>query len=213
MVIVAAAVVQLVELGTKVTQRLADYSAAAFDGDPPRAFKQIATVLPVIISGLQRMQADASANHLSVQTADALDAVVESCLLETQELDRILRKALPSADASKWERRGKAVLSLKYDSKIDKIAKTMDGYINTLVFHQVISQNIQVEEPPPYRQAPFWLVPHGRNALFVGRDAIFQRIDEELTVMEGVQPKAALCGLGGIGYVDLFVSGHRSNKL
>lgn len=70
-----------------------------------------------------------------------------------------------------------------------------------------------VEEPPPYRQAIFWLVPHGRNASFVGRDAVFQRIDEELTVKEGVQPKAALCGLGGIGYVDLSVYGHRPNKL
>ncbi|KPM40141.1 hypothetical protein AK830_g6443 [Neonectria ditissima] len=192
-----AAIAQLIEIGNKVTERLIDFT---LEGDPPRAFKQIKTVLPLIVDGLQRMQGPISAGHIAAQTQTALHTVVQSCLSETQELTIILDKALPSHEASSWERRKKAIASLKYDKKIEKIADAINGYINILTFYRVvdISQNLNVENPPAYQKA-FWLVPFDRNVSFVGRDAIFDEIERELRVEEGVQPKAALCGLGGIG--------------
>ncbi|KAH7318086.1 P-loop containing nucleoside triphosphate hydrolase protein [Stachybotrys elegans] len=70
------------------------------------------------------------------------------------------------------------------------------------MFHQVIDNfqnNFKVDfDPPPYSQARF-LVPFDRNPSFVGRKVIFDAIERELDVPEGTQPKAALCGLGGIG--------------
>ncbi|KAK7418269.1 hypothetical protein QQX98_004054 [Neonectria punicea] len=196
----AAAIIQLVEISNTITKRLIDFDSIGPDGDPPQAFKQIRTTLPLIVDGLQRMQSQIAAGHIVAQTQAALHSVVQSCLSETQELNRILDKALPSDEASSWERRKKALASLKYDKKIEKIAGAMNGYINTLIFYQVvdISHNLKVEQPPPY-QKPFWLVPFDRNVSFVGRDAIFDRMERELSVEEGGQPKAALCGLGGIG--------------
>jgi hypothetical protein len=47
----------------------------------------------------------------------------------------------------------------------------------------------------------FTLIPFDRNPHFVDREDIFKQIDESFKVKEGSQPKAALFGLGGIGFV------------
>ncbi|RTE85083.1 hypothetical protein BHE90_000330 [Fusarium euwallaceae] len=193
-----AGIIQLVELSTKVTKRLVDFSSAALQDDMPQAFKQIKTALPLIVADLQRIQADGS--YAATQDQAALHSVVQGCLSETQELDMILEKALPSAEDSSWERRKKALISLKYDKKIDKIAAAMNSYIGILTLHQVVdlSHNFKLENVPSYQES-YWLVPYDKNPSFVGRDHIFKEIESALTVEEGVQPKTALYGLGGIG--------------
>ncbi|KAJ4329356.1 hypothetical protein N0V84_000251 [Fusarium piperis] len=193
-----AAIVQLVELGAKITKRLVDFSSAALQDDAPQAFKQIKTALPLIVADLQHIQANSS--HAAPRDQAALDSVVQGCLSETQELDVILEKALPSTEDSSWERRKKALGSLKYDKKIDKIAAVLNNYVGILTLHQVvdISQSSKSERPPSYQQV-YWLVPYDKNPSFVGRDAVFKEIENSLTAEEGVQPKTALYGLGGIG--------------
>ncbi|RMJ17758.1 hypothetical protein CDV36_002616 [Fusarium kuroshium] len=193
-----AGIIQLVELSTKVTKRLVDFSSAALQDDMPQAFKQIKTALPLIVADLQRIQADGS--YAATQDQAALHSVVQGCLSETQELDMILEKALPSAEDSSWERLKKALISLKYDKKIDKIAAAMNSYIGILTLHQVVdlSHNFKLENLPSYQES-YWLVPYDKNPSFVGRDHIFKEIESALTVEEGVQPKTALYGLGGIG--------------
>lgn len=195
---VVAGIVQLVELSAKVTKRLVDFSSAALQDDIPQAFKQIKTALPLVVADLQRIQADNG--YAAIRDQAALHGVVQGCLSEAQELDMILEKALPSAGDSSWERRRKALSSLKYDKKIDKIAAVMNNYVGILTLHQVVdlSRNSKFEKPPSYQQV-YWLVPYDKNPSFVGRDAIFEEMESALTVEEGVQPKTALYGLGGIG--------------
>ncbi|KAH6609152.1 short-chain dehydrogenase [Trichoderma cornu-damae] len=196
----AGAILQFVELGAKVAKRVADFSSA-IDGIP-RAFKQIRTELPSILDGLKRIQRNIDAGLIDKEAQEALVPVVTGCLAEAEQLDRLLEKALPIAGDSSWERKLKAFKSLAYDKKIEEIAESLDGYTKTLVFHQVIdgfgSVRAEPHQPPPYSD-PFWLVPFDRNPSFVGRDEIFADIDQAFTVGEGSQPKAALCGLGGIG--------------
>jgi hypothetical protein len=81
-----------------------------------------------------------------------------------------------------------------------RIAAAMNSYVGILTLHQVVdlSHSSKFEQPPSYQQA-YWLVPYDKNPSFVGRDAIFEEIESALTVEEGVQPKTALYGLGGIG--------------
>ncbi|KAH8126039.1 P-loop containing nucleoside triphosphate hydrolase protein [Trichoderma asperelloides] len=95
----------------------------------------------------------------------------------------------------------KAIKSLTYDKKIEEIAESLESYTKTLIFHQVIDNfnNLKVEQQPPPYPDPLWLVPFDRNPSFVGRDGIFEEIDQAFAVQGGSQPKAALCGLGGIG--------------
>jgi hypothetical protein len=43
------------------------------------------------------------------------------------------------------------------------------------------------------------MIPYKRNPHFVGRKEIFDELDEIFTSAQDSQPKAALCGLGGVG--------------
>ncbi|KAL7904569.1 P-loop containing nucleoside triphosphate hydrolase protein [Trichoderma velutinum] len=57
----------------------------------------------------------------------------------------------------------------------------------------------QRQQQQPSSSDPFWLVPFDRNTSFVGRNETFTEINRAFEVKDGSQPRAALCGLGGIG--------------
>ena len=202
----AAAIAQLVDLGLRVVKRTADFDKYRL----PKAFKQITTELPLVIDGLRRIQREIEAGRVDGPTKEALEPVVRSCLAKTKEVDRILQAALPVEGASSWGRRRKAIASLAYDKKLQQAAGSLSGYVKILTFHLVTDSfaSFKIEEKQqellPAYPKPFWLVPFSRNANFVGRSHFFERIDSIFSRgskprAEGSQPKAALCGLGGIG--------------
>ncbi|KAF9774197.1 hypothetical protein IL306_007837, partial [Fusarium sp. DS 682] len=199
----AAAVIQLIEVSAKITERLAEFSSANLENGPPKSFGQIMTTLPLITEGLQNLHGNL--NQVSTQTQDSLRPVVEKCLSDVQELNRILDKALPSAGASRWERKRKALASFRHDKKVDEISRAIDKYLDALNFHKLsgISQNhpAQISAAGGFlaEGRVHWLVPFDRNPSFVDREGIFEQIEDAFSVQEGVQPKAALHGLGGIG--------------
>ena len=129
--------------------------------------------------------------------------MIEECQGVVKQLDELLDKILPPPGVSSWERRWKAVTSLTSDAKVDELARSLTKYIQALTFHQVVASTTvpRGNDTAAGTQKPgiWWLVPFDRNASFVGRGATFSAIDATLAVREGVQPKAALWGLGGIG--------------
>ena len=189
-----AAIVQFVEFGTKIVKRLSDFSNSL--DQIPEAFRQVVTILPLIINGARRIQDQAKSNDISPSTQEALLPVLLECRGAAQRLEELLERLLPSTTASSWERKRKALVSLAHDSEVQDIAKALDKYVLVLIFHQVIDGSAR--DLPKSVEAS-WLVPFDRNPAFVGRDEIFGAIDDAFNVREGTQPKAALCGLGGIG--------------
>lgn len=187
----AAAILQFVEAGSKIVKRLSEFSPAL--DDIPRSFRQVRTELPLIIDGLRRVNEQAKAGLVEPSTEAALLPVVRECLQSTVELNDLLDRIIPSATASTWERRKKAIASLTKDKKVKELAEALEKYVRVLTFHQVTSA------PAKKPRACFWFVPFDRNPAFVGRDAVFQAIDRAFNVKTGSQPKASLCGLGGIG--------------
>ncbi|KAF4456185.1 short-chain dehydrogenase, partial [Fusarium austroafricanum] len=199
----AAAVIQLIEVSAKITKRLAEFSSANLENGPPKSFRNIMTTLPLITDGLQNLHNNF--NRVPSQTQDSLRPVVTKCLSDVEELNRILDKALPSPDASRWERKRKALASFRYDKKVDEISRAINKYLDALNFYQLsgisqnnTSQNLDIESLS-LEEKTYWLVPFDRNASFVGREGIFEEIHKAFNVDQGVQPKAALHGLGGIG--------------
>ncbi|KAH6854701.1 hypothetical protein B0I37DRAFT_302065 [Chaetomium sp. MPI-CAGE-AT-0009] len=198
----AAAAAQFIDLAVKVVNRLVDFGANV--DQAPKAFRQIRTELPLIIDGLRRIddRGREGSQGDSVSRA-AVYRVIEECQEVVKQLDELLDKILPSPDASSWERRRKAIASLTSDAKVEELAKSLNKYIQALTFHQVVASTAIQASTASGTQAEklgiWWLVPFDRNSSFVGRDEIFRTIDATLTVKEGVQPKAALWGLGGIG--------------
>ncbi|KAM0547271.1 hypothetical protein ACHAPJ_010405 [Fusarium lateritium] len=177
----AAAVIQLIEVSTKITKRLIEFSSADLENGPPKSFENIMTVLPLITEGLRNVETNL--HQLPEQTQRSLNNVVQRCLKDIQDLNAILDKALPSSNASSWEKTKKALASLRYDSKVEEISQAIDRCMKALTFYQLseISQNIRAEQTSPQEKV-YWLVPFDRNASFVERSAIFKEIENSFKI-------------------------------
>ncbi|KAM0321624.1 hypothetical protein ACHAPQ_009339 [Fusarium lateritium] len=192
-----AAIVQLIDVSAKITKRLIEFSSTDVDNKTPQPFWKIITVLPLIAECLKNVQHDL--DQVSLQARDSLGAVVQDCLNDIQHLNRIVDKVSPSTNTSRWEKAKKVFASVRYDKEVEQISQSIDRHIEALSFYQVteISQERKGGPPPP--QKTYWVVPFDRNPSFVDRSAIFDNIENAFNVEDGVQPKAALYGLGGIG--------------
>lgn len=195
----AATAAQFIELAAKVIGRLSDFSANL--DQAPKAFRQIKTELPLIVDGLRSIDERDREGRLDPQSRVVLYSVVEECQELVAELNTLLDKILPPPGASSWERRWKAVASLSSDTKVEELAKSLGKYIQVLTFHQVVASTRAIDGAAAEEtKAEFrWLVPYDRNSSFVGRDGVFKAIEAAFSVPEGVQPRVALWGLGGIG--------------
>ncbi|KAG9229203.1 hypothetical protein BJ875DRAFT_547149 [Amylocarpus encephaloides] len=201
---IVSSIIQLVDFSSKVVKRLDDLAASV--GEVPRAFRHIKTELPLITESLRRIKNQARTGGLDKKTIDAVDLVIKDCQGEIMRLESILDRMVPSAEASKWERRRKALLSLTEDKHVEEIAKSLGRYVQVLTLHLVARPpDVDLQPPPTYgasdptRNTSFTLIPFDRNAKFVEREYIFKQIDKSFETKEGSQPKAALFGLGGIG--------------
>ena len=198
---IVSSIVQIVEFSAKVAKRLDDFASAV--EAIPKAFRHIKTELPLITDSLRRIQDQDTAGNLDKATEEALQPVIKDCLREIKRLEKILDKTVPSAGASSWERRKKALQSLGKDKDVAEIAESLSRYVRVLTLHQAIEgSKPETQIPPPYEpEKPkcFSLIPFDRNSHFVDRDDVFRQIDASFKVKEGSQSKAALFGLGGIG--------------
>lgn len=63
------------------------------------------------------------------------------------------------------------------------------------------SATMKVDSSPvaDYTQKTLWLVPIGRNAAFVGRYAVMDKLESQLLPTPDSVNTAVLCGLGGVG--------------
>lgn len=189
----ASSIVAFVDFAQKVVSRLNEFSNDFKDGT--NALIQIQTQLPVIIDGLRRIKDRVDTGMLDDQAKAALQPIVVACHRQTELLSDTLNSALPAADASKWERRKKAIQSLTTDGKVKKASEILGQHLQTLTFYHSIGD----PRPQSIAKKTYWLVPFDRNPNFTGRESLFDEIDQAFKVSEGTQPKVALYGLGGIG--------------
>ncbi len=65
--------------------------------------------------------------------------------------------------------------------------------------HHTATLKGQVSEEAEYLSKLLWMVPIGRNATFVGRNAMMSALESKLLPMPDTASTAVLCGLGGVG--------------
>jgi hypothetical protein len=199
---IVSSIIQVVEFSTKVAERLNDFASTV--GEVPRAFRHIQTELPLIIDSLRRIKNQAESGSVESTTTTAVWPVLKDCQREITRLQNILDKTVPSVGDSSWERRKKAFLSLGKDKEVEEIADSLSRYVRVLTLHQTLEgSKPDLQVPPkcePARPRYFTLVPFDRNAHFVNREDVFKQIEDSFKVRKGSQPKAALFGLGGIGW-------------
>ena len=196
---VATAVIAFVDLGTKVTKRLAELSKA---GDIPEAFRSIETRLPFIISLIDRTQH--GADHLSPEAEEAFKKVIRQCFDQVNQLGEILQKVRISKSDSRLRRLVRASVSVVEEGRVRSIAAALRDNIQLLTFFNITpaekerpqAKRTPSEPLPSYASATgVFLVPFSRDEQFIGRDSNLSSIASAF----GKHKRVAISGIGGVG--------------
>jgi hypothetical protein len=138
---IVANIIQLVDFGSRVLKRLKEYQSKL--GDVPEAFRHINAELPVLLDALRQTKAAIDAGSMQDESKKALLPAVKGCGVQIKLLDDVIMKALPVSGDS-WARRGrKALGSLRYDAKVEKITVVVRGYIQTLTYHHAAASTLR----------------------------------------------------------------------
>ncbi|KAI9854168.1 MAG: hypothetical protein M1813_001338, partial [Trichoglossum hirsutum] len=197
---IVANIIQLVDFGSRVLKRLEEYQSKL--GEIPEVFRHIKAELPVLLDALRQTKAAIDAGCMQDETKKALLPAVEGCGVQIKSLDDMIVKALPVSGDS-WARRSrKALGSLRYDAKVEKITAVVRGYILTLTYHAAASSTLRpLAGRTLPRPAPSSTVPFRRDPHFVDRE-ILAEIDCK---SQQSASRVALVGLGGVGKSQLAV--------
>ena len=200
-----SAIVQFVDFGGKIVERLDEFSSNVHE--VPKTFEAIKVQLPLLIDTLYRTQQQASDGHVSVRTATALKPLIDSCCTEIKALQLMLDKNLPPKGSSGWQRRLLALKSIAHDRDVERIIAKLEGHIRLLTFYQSTSNSDSSNKLLTLRQThdtashqprkSIFMVPFDRDETFVGRKDIRDRIGQKLNAS---RRRAVLTGIGGVGY-------------
>ena len=149
---VAAAIVQFVNLGVKVTKKLSEYVNAS-PGDMPKSLRSINIQLPLLLNALSRIQDESQIKKYDTELQYILNGVAIGCLKLARELDDISNRLKPKAGENLAAKVKKAFSSLKVDQRILDIDRGLQGYIQVLVLHQVIDHTesgVALPDEPEY---------------------------------------------------------------
>jgi hypothetical protein len=157
----------------------------------------------VLLDALRQTKAAIDAGSIQDDSKKELFPAVQGCAIQIKLLDDVIVKALPASGDS-WARRGrKALRSLRYDAKVEKITAVVRGYIQTLTYHHAAASTLRplaVNRTLPH-PAPSSTVPFRRDPHFVDREILAQ-IDCK---SQQSASRIALVGLGGVGYAASLV--------
>lgn len=141
-------IIQLVDFGSRVLKRLEEYQSKV--GKIPEAFRHIKIELPILLDALQQTKVAIDTGSMLDETKTSLLVAIEECRVQIASLDDIIVKALPKSGDS-WSRRGrKALGSLRYDAKVERITAVVHGYIQTLTYHAAASSRPLAGMTLPY---------------------------------------------------------------
>ncbi|MCJ1262023.1 hypothetical protein MMC22_001892 [Lobaria immixta] len=223
----ASSILAMIEFAGKVVKRLDEFKTNV--NDLPQSFLHISAQLPLLVDIANRLHAQACQDELNNTTKRALVPVVKGLTGEIQNLDAVLRKVLPAARASTWEKGVKAVKSFAAQKSVDEFAAIIRDYVTNLTAFQathnadlirsLVSSIKDHSSIPPALEPiktrkPVWMISYDSDDHFVGRDAVIEAIRRQFG--DG-KCRVALTGIGGVGCVlttgPLRIVEHRSNAL
>ena len=134
---IVSSIVQLVDFGSKVLERLHDYQIAL--KDVPGTFRAVKRELPILLDTLKQTQSAEENDALREETKRALLPVVEACVKNVKDLGDIVDKNLPGVGDSWRKKSRKAIASFRLDKKVDKIVAEIQRHIHILTYYHAAS--------------------------------------------------------------------------
>jgi hypothetical protein len=130
---VVANIIQVVDFSFAVLNRLKEYQSTI--GELPKSLKHTKIQLPALLDALNLMKASIENDSMKESSRAALLPIIDGCRSQIEALDGVMKLILPVASDSRIQRNTKALKSLRYQGKIDKIMSVIKIYIQTLSYY------------------------------------------------------------------------------
>ena len=216
-----SAIVQFVDFGTKIVNRLHEFQAEVADG--PKVYQDVQTRLPLMLDLMTKIRVRIVAGQIDRSSQATMLPIIESCISQVNLLNNLLLKALPQASDSSWTRGKRAFHSVIREPEMEKIDHVLRTSFELLVQAETLhrleiggsksDQTVNVFMPPQQQNLTVsppqksyerlgsissqyvFMVPFQRDPKFLGR----KNVIEELVQKFRDQHQVALAGLGGVG--------------
>ena len=137
----AASILQIIQIGTIVIDRIVQYSAAY--GNLPEAFRHISNRIELLNDALRLTRRKIDNEDTAGSTRKAFTPVLKECAVQIKKLESTIDAVLPKESDSGFSRRWKAVKSMRYDDEIKKLDDIISNYMNLMTQHHVIANAVQ----------------------------------------------------------------------
>lgn len=133
---VIANVIAIVDFTTETLNRFQDFKEK--HDAVPKAFRDLASRLPLIGATLSKTSARAEAGEVDEITCKKLRTVVEGCEAKLKELKRIFEKLIPKDDAGKLKLFWSAWRSQSQDKAVERIANAIGEDLQALTSYYAV---------------------------------------------------------------------------
>ena len=115
----------------------------------PKAFQDVATMLPLLDDALKKTQMHIEDGKLGEDFCRNVKGALNECFGKIEDLNVIFEECRPKDNAPWFEREWKAMSSMRQDRKIDEICKQIWRIIPLLTYHHVVSLPVGVRGIDP----------------------------------------------------------------
>ncbi|KAL9624395.1 MAG: hypothetical protein Q9160_001357 [Pyrenula sp. 1 TL-2023] len=127
----ASALLHLVDFGTKVIRRLREVEDYTVEG--AAYFKSVRTRFPLILDLVKKIMLQMEAGIISDKSQEVMHPIVNSCIAQAQNLDKMISRSLPLSTDNFWIRGKKVVHGVWSESEIQRIDAALKSDFELLV--------------------------------------------------------------------------------
>lgn len=202
----ASAIVQFVEFGLRITDRLQEFNSRN-PGEVPKSLQAISTQLPLLLNALGRIKSDSEVKKFDFDTKCILRGMVSGCQQQIVEIEKMINEISKAPGDTFKVKIKKVFASLKYDEKVWGIERNLHTYISVLILHHVIDS---ADAPPELADDTFFDVREKQISGYVDRPNLTNKLDEQFRDAVWSQTKnptiLLLTGDRGVGKTQLAVN-------
>ncbi len=148
----ASALLQFVDFGTKVIRRLRQLEDQA--AESTACFRGVRNRLPLMLDLVKKIMLQMEAGLVSDKSKEVMYPVVQNCISQAQELDKLFNRSLPQPNDNSWIRGKKAIYGVWSESEIDRIDAAMKSNFELLVHAGTFQMNKRLDGSGPLSFAP-----------------------------------------------------------
>ena len=139
----ASALLQFLEFGTKVIRRLRQLEDQT--AESIACFRNVRNRVPLMLDLVKRIMLQMEAGRVSDKSKEVMYPVVQNCISQAQELDKLFNRTLPQSNDNSWVRGKKAIYGVLFESEIERIDTGMKSNFE-LLMHAGTFQTINRSE-------------------------------------------------------------------